>query len=306
MKLRKLIPIIFGLVLITFIFSACKDNDMETTYKVTFDKQGGNGGTSYVMASIDEDMPTAKAPSKSGYVFNGYYSEVEGVGIQYYNPQMKSTHKWNITNDSTLFAYWIKEKSSEKDNDTYIITLDSQGGTGGSSSVKAVYNQPMPNASMPTRVDYTFGGYFTEPNGKGTAYYASNMASLRSWDKQSDGTLYAYWISNYKEIIMNTNNYSQYFDIERSCQGAGVGYSNYFPVYVTYKITLKYEITCGEDTSILFKFKDDTAITYVNFTYINTIFGTVSATSSKVYLMQSAITKEAKPIDVSGKLYIMK
>ena len=39
----------------------------------------------------------------------------------------------------------------------YIVTLDLQTGSGGSSSVTATYNAPMPSATMPTRTGYTFG-----------------------------------------------------------------------------------------------------------------------------------------------------
>lgn len=308
MKKTKTFVLWLFLILITSMVvlfcPACNKDDADSTYKITLDKQGGLGGTNYVNVKIDSDMPKANAPTKSGYIFAGYYSKTEGTGEQYYNSQMKSSKKWNIKSNATLFAYWINENNLDSTNETFTVTLDKQGGVGGSSIVKAIYNKPMPSASMPTRLNYTFGGYFTEPDGKGVAYYASNMASLRSWDKQSNGTLYAYWISNYDEITMTTYNYKQYFIIERSCQGAGVGESNYFPVYVHYRINLKYGITIGENTSIIFTFQDNMIFTSVNITWSNSTFG-ASATSSKVYLMESAIKKTtATPISVSGKLYV--
>ena len=36
------------------------------------------------------------------------------------------------------------------------VTLDSQGGSGGTASVTATYGRPMPSATMPTKTGYIF------------------------------------------------------------------------------------------------------------------------------------------------------
>ena len=77
---------------------------------------------------------------------------------------------------------------------SYTITLNKQGGYGGSSSVKAYYGDEMPYATKPSKSGYTFEGYFTSTNGKGTKYYNSDMNSVRDWDCKYDDTLYAYWV----------------------------------------------------------------------------------------------------------------
>lgn len=293
-------------IVIPISITKSNKNTAGTTYKVTLNKQGGSGGTSSVTVTIDENMPKATAPNKSGYVFGGYYNETDGLGTQYYTSQMKSARKWDIEKDTTLYAYWITNEGSSEQGNVYTVTLDRQNGTGGSSSVKAIYNQPMPTASMPTRLNYTFGGYYSEPNGKGTAYYASNMASLRSWDKQSNGKLYAYWISDYNAISMTKYNYNQYFNIERSCKTAGVGDAYGFPCTITYKVTLKQSYTLGMDTSVSFTFQEGNAITSVSFKWSNAGFG-ASATSSKVYISTASMKNTtATPMSVSGTLYVKK
>ena len=62
---------------------------------------------------------------------------------------------------------------------TYTVTLNQEGGSGGSSSVTATYDAAMPAITKPTRTGYTFGGYYTGQNGSGTQYYSSSGSSGR-------------------------------------------------------------------------------------------------------------------------------
>ena len=76
------------------------------------------------------------------------------------------------------------------------VTLDRQGGSGGTASVTATYGKAMPSITVPTRSGYAFGGYYTSTGGSGTQYYTASGASARTWDKTSATTLYAKWTSN--------------------------------------------------------------------------------------------------------------
>ncbi len=155
------------------------------TSTVSFDKQSGSGGSYSVIATYNAAMPTATAPSRTGYTFNGYYTSTNGGGTQYYTSAMASARNWDKTVNTTLYAAWTPSTST--------VTFDKQGGTGGSTSVTATYGSAMPTASAPTRAGYVFDGYYTSTNGGGTQYYTSTMASSRAWDQSSDDTLYAKW-----------------------------------------------------------------------------------------------------------------
>ena len=48
----------------------------------------------------------------------------------------------------------------------------------------------------PSRANYVFAGYFTQPNGKGTQYVDRLGNWTREWDKPEGATLYALWDSN--------------------------------------------------------------------------------------------------------------
>ncbi len=96
---------------------------------VNLDFQGGANSTAQVTATYGQAMPTATAPSRTGYIFDGYYSETNGQGTQYYTADMTSARTWNIderlldpqVTEVTLYAKWIKV--------LFTITLDADGGT---------------------------------------------------------------------------------------------------------------------------------------------------------------------------------
>jgi len=75
-------------------------------YTVTFDKQSGSGGIDNVTATYGSAMPSATAPTRTGYTFGGYYTQVSGGGIQYYSAAMASSRNWDLTVATILFAKW--------------------------------------------------------------------------------------------------------------------------------------------------------------------------------------------------------
>jgi len=166
------------------------------TYTVTFDKQSGMGGTDSAIATYGSDMPTATAPTRTGYTFTGYWDATSG-GTQYYTESMASARSWNKAENTTLYARWTVN--------TYTITFDKQSGTGGTDSVTATYGAAMPTATKPTRTGYTFDGYWDATSGGGTQYYTESMASARSWDKAANTTLYAGWTANQYTVTFDSN-----------------------------------------------------------------------------------------------------
>ena len=75
-------------------------------YTVTFDYQGATGGNSTANRNVTYDAAygTLPAPEKTGYVFKGWYTQIEGRGSQ-----ITSTTTVNITDAQTLYAYWKDE-----------------------------------------------------------------------------------------------------------------------------------------------------------------------------------------------------
>ena len=173
----------------------------ETT--ISFDQQGGIGGaTGNVIAHSGLNMPSLSgfsAPTKTGYIFTGYFDEIEG-GNKYYNNDLTSAKKWNkADSEATLYAQW--------EIVTTPLTFDQNGGTGGAStSTPATYGQEMPTltGTAPTKNNYTFLGYFDASNG-GTKYYNADLTSAKNWDKETtnETTLYAQYKLNGTTITLD-------------------------------------------------------------------------------------------------------
>ena len=156
--------------------------------KVTLDHQGANKtGSTAVAVVYDTAMPQIVVPVKTGYTFGGYFSEPNGQGDKYYYSSGKGAKKWDKDKATTLYAHWAPNK--------YKVTLDGQGAAkAGTASVAAPYDAALPKIAVPTKTGYAFGGYFDEPNGKGTKYYYSSGKGAKKWDKARDTILYAYWV----------------------------------------------------------------------------------------------------------------
>ena len=140
-------------------------------YTVTFDKQGGSGGTSSVVAKYDAAMPSAFAPSKTGYTFKGYYTSKNGGGICFYDSNMNSSQNWNWDGNTTLYAWWdaspiyaSSSPSSLADIDsTASATISVSGGTGEyyyeiTNSPSGITCQMSGNKLSVTRISYGASG----------------------------------------------------------------------------------------------------------------------------------------------------
>ena len=188
---------------------------------VVFDPQGGNNyGATRVTATYDAAMPTegVQAPQRQGYTFGGYYNKPNGQGTQYYTANMTSARTWNIderllnpqVTEVTLYAKWIPL--------TYTVTLDPQGGTGGTTSVTATYGQKLPSGlTAPTKPGYEFRGYYGIENSEweesqghdiyygGKEYYDKDMNGVEPWDKTKAATIYAHWAPATYIVTLDAN-----------------------------------------------------------------------------------------------------
>ncbi len=156
------------------------------------------GGTDSVKATYMAPMPSAIAPQRFGYIFQGYYADLNDEETKYYNADMSSARDWDIASDCTLYARWEGISST--------ITFEMEGGSGGTKSTTAYFGSEMPTEDLvaPTRTDYIFKGYYEELNGNGKKYYdGPNMESAHDWDKIEDTKLYAYWEKVYYSVTLH-------------------------------------------------------------------------------------------------------
>lgn len=147
-----------------------------------------------------------------------------------YNTNGYTNNDYNYDNDYN-YGY-------QNNVETYTVTLDKQGGTGGTSSVTATDGEELPYASAPTRYGYEFNGYYSKQNGLGTKYYDSNMRAVANWYGSSNETIYAYWIkesnnNNYSGISVTRDNFEDYFTLTTDAEFVGDN------VKITYSIKPK-------------------------------------------------------------------
>ena len=166
---------------INLVYSGDTPQPVET-YTLSYDENGGSG-TMEEQTAEDGQSLTVKAntfTAPSGYSFKEWNDNYKGSGTKYNAGQSVTMHA-----DLTLYAVWSPN--------SYTITLNANGGTGGTTSVQAVFDEPMPNITIPSREGYTFVGYFDAQNKQ---YYDKNGSSMNSWVTPSNATLTAQWQEN--------------------------------------------------------------------------------------------------------------
>ena len=156
------------------------------TYNVSLDPNGGDGSPVTVIATFGSDL-TADIPTRTGYDFGGYYLDnTNDANKKYIKADGVSTKSWDLTSDTTLLAKWTPK--------TYTVTLDPEGGSGGTETVTATYGVVLPNITKPHKTGYNFEGYYLDnTNDQNKKYINSDGSGAKSWDLTSDKTLYAKW-----------------------------------------------------------------------------------------------------------------
>lgn len=149
-------------------------------YKITYNLNNGSVAVANpIKYDVESTSFTLNNPTRQGYTFSGW------TGTDLSDASSSVKVEKGSTGDRNYTATWTA-------ND-YTVTLNDNGGSGGSGTVSATYDEPMPTATKPTRAGYTFIGYFDKVS-DGTKYYNANMSSAKDWDQNSSSvTLYALW-----------------------------------------------------------------------------------------------------------------
>ena len=164
----------------------------ETIYE-KFDN--GWYSNSTATTSISSIIP----PTKTGFGFGGYFTGINGVGNKVISQtgSIIGSNK-SLMSDSTLYAYWAN---------ILTITLDNQSATtAGTATIYELQNVDwysnsaattlMTSITVPTKTGSTFGGYYTEANGKGTMVINKSGDIVASSSLlTSNTTIYAYWFN---------------------------------------------------------------------------------------------------------------
>ena len=175
-------------------------NDVTTKLennKFTF---GTSNATIEANYGVNSNNTTLALISKAGHTCK-WNTKSDGSGTSYSSGYTKYSANSNIT------LYAICSANS------YKVLLDNQGATtAGTSNVSVTYGKNISNITVPAKeykvtlvydstkteekkVKLTFGGYYSETNGKGIQYINASGSGVKSYDKASNTTLYAKWNS---------------------------------------------------------------------------------------------------------------
>ena len=162
------------------------------TYTVTFDSTGGSEVTTKTMtATYGKPLANMPVPRREGYVFLGWYDAMVG-GKCYGNSDGNGTSAYDKDGNITLYAQWTVAPSR-------MVYFNTCGGTmTGSTEVLHKTNTPIAKPSDPTKVGYTFTGWYTD----------SAFTQAWNFDDWVTGELrlYAGWTVNQYTITIKPEN----------------------------------------------------------------------------------------------------
>ncbi len=147
-----------------------------STFTVTFDAQGGTVTPSSITVIYLNSYGTLPTPSRTDYVFSGWYTSPGGAGTRVY-----ATNYVSITSAQTLYAKWIPVT-------VFTVTFDPQGGTVSPATITVTTGLTYGTLPEPTKSGKVFSGWYTGTDGSGTCIYSTTMVTITS-----DQTLYAKW-----------------------------------------------------------------------------------------------------------------
>lgn len=146
-------------------------------YTVTYNANGGSGAPGSQSKYYGKTLTLSSTkPTRTGYTFKGWATSASGSRA--YSAGGNYTSNASVT----LYAVWEAK--------TYTITLDANGGSGGT-SVSKTYGQSvtLPSA-VPTKTNYNFKGWANTPTAQSADYVAGASYSETI---TADTTLYAVW-----------------------------------------------------------------------------------------------------------------
>lgn len=139
-------------------------------------------------ANTIDSLP-ATPPQKNGYHFVGWYTQAGGTG----DPFVVGSQ---VITDRTVYAKWTLRPD-------FTVTYNAPEATTPAGQTSKVVVAPKTTVeelpTAPVRTGYNFGGWYTEPNGKGTQFTAETPVN-------DNITVYAKWNSYEYVVTFDYNN----------------------------------------------------------------------------------------------------
>ena len=128
-------------------------------------------------------------PTRTGYTFNGYWTEREG-GTRIY-----STTIVKLTKEQTLYAHWVENAGAN----LITVRFNANGGTVTPDEREYEADNPFLGFPVPTREHYLFIGWYTEAE-NGT------LMTTATYAPKANRELFAHWTPCHYTIRFHANN----------------------------------------------------------------------------------------------------
>ena len=155
-------------------------------YSITYHLNGGtNAGTNPAAYTVTELPVNLAAPTRLGYTFGGWYDNGAFTGTAV------TSIPANSTGDKSFYAQWTVNN--------YTLSYTLNGGTNGANPAAYTVEELPLNLAAPTRLGYTFGGWYGNGTFTGTA-----ITSIPA-NSTGDKSFYAKWTLTTYAITYHLN-----------------------------------------------------------------------------------------------------
>ena len=148
-----------------------------TTYKLTFNANGGSGAPSAKTGATSYIIPST-VPTRSGYNFLGWSKYSNSTVADY-----KSGDTITLTSNTTLYAVWEKQTSAK----SYKLSFNANGGSNAPEALTGADEYIIPS-KVPVREGYIFLGWSKVKSSTTAKYMMGETITLTA-----NTTLYAVW-----------------------------------------------------------------------------------------------------------------
>lgn len=156
------------------------------SYTVSFNANGGSCSTSSKQVAYNSAYGTLPTPTRTGYTFNGWYTEANG------GTKISADTKVTVTADQTLYAQWTIN--------TYTVSFNANGGSVSPDSAKAEYGKTV-TLPTPTRNEYNCLGWAESRTAKEAKFACGAVYTVNA-----NSTLYAVWSKNLGIPVVTASN----------------------------------------------------------------------------------------------------
>lgn len=161
-----------------------------TSYAITY--KNIDGATNPNPDTADKDkVLTLNNATRTGYIFGGWYKEDS------FTTKVTTIPADNEA-DVTLYAKWMPI--------SYSVSFDANGGVGSAEKITLKYGEmaEVPGSGF-SRTGYTFSGWNTQIDGRGTAYAFGQSVTNLSSTQGTNVVLYAQWTANSYQVKFDLN-----------------------------------------------------------------------------------------------------